>query len=282
MHSKLQPCLVLMDQRPQFWMMYVSYINTFHLFERAIRTNDLELFVHTLTPVIDLFFATAHINYARWLTKYQLDLLNIEESHPGLKEILEKGAFTVRRTEHDFSRIAVDLTLEQTINADAASRLTGINSFTNNYAARLRWMITKSTRASFITSLLDMTGLNTKEDATQYVQPSRIRRDNEDLQKILKHICDTNNPFYENPEPDTLYNISTGKGVNEEIRKSLLQVPTKGKARHEAFIESCEIDAHNFEKTIKKEKLKSFADACATKKKKTRITLLLHSKVHVT
>ena len=78
----------------------------------------------------------------------------------------------MRRTEHDFSRIAVDLTLEQTINADAASRLTGINSFTNNYTARLRWMITKSTLASFITSLLEMTGLNTKEDATQYVQPS--------------------------------------------------------------------------------------------------------------
>lgn len=71
----------------QFWMMYVGYINIFHQFERAIRTNDLGLFIYTLTPIIVLFFATGHINYSRWLTKYQLDLLNIDHSHPGLEEI---------------------------------------------------------------------------------------------------------------------------------------------------------------------------------------------------
>ena len=65
--------------------------------ERAIRTNDIDLFVHALTP-INLFFATNHINYSRWLSKFQLDLLNIDNTHPGLRGILEGGAFSVRRT----------------------------------------------------------------------------------------------------------------------------------------------------------------------------------------
>ena len=213
----------------QFWMMYVRYIKIFHRLERAIRTNDVGLFTSTLTPVIDLFFATSHINYARWLTKYQLDLMNVDTSYPGLRAILNSGCFSVRRTDHDFSRIPVDLTLEQTINADAASRLTGITSFTNEYSARLRWMITKATRASFVTSLQEMTGLITKEDITAELRPRRIKRDNEDLQKIVHQICSTNNPFQQNLAPETLYNVSTGKGARETSRRAYLEYLAKGK-----------------------------------------------------
>ena len=97
----------------------------------------------------------------------------MDDTHPGLREILNKGAFSVRRTEHHFSRLPVDLTLEQTINADAACRLTGITSFTNDYSARLRWMITKATRASFITLLQEMTGLINKEDVTPELSESK-------------------------------------------------------------------------------------------------------------
>ena len=141
---------------PQFWIMYVDYIHTFDELERATRTNDIDLYIQSVSPVIGLFFATNHVNYSRWLTKFQLDLLNVENSHPGLRETLDSGAFSVRRTEHPFSRCPVDLTLEQTINADAASRFTKMSAFTNNFAARLRWMVTKSTRASFVSLVQEM------------------------------------------------------------------------------------------------------------------------------
>lgn len=134
----------------QFWMMCVKYIHDYHNSERAIRTNDVDLFAHALTPIMNLFFATNHINYSRWLSKFQLDLLNIDNTHPGLRSILEKGAFTVRRTSKSFSRTPVDLTLEQIVNADAASRRTGISAATNNYSSRLRRMVTKSTRAAVV------------------------------------------------------------------------------------------------------------------------------------
>ncbi|KAK4322460.1 hypothetical protein Pmani_006800 [Petrolisthes manimaculis] len=94
--------------------------------KRAILTNNVAQFSHALTPLIEIFFATNHMNPAWWLTKNQLDLLNIEQTHPGLRSIIEKGAFTVKRTKKAFSRKSVGRTLEQTINADAASRQTEI------------------------------------------------------------------------------------------------------------------------------------------------------------
>ena len=83
----------------------------------------------------------------------------------------------MRRCNNAFSRVAVDLTLEQTVNADAASRLTGIVSATNNYAARLRWMITKSTRASFISLVQEIAGMISTNDVSAEQRPSRIERD---------------------------------------------------------------------------------------------------------
>ena len=200
--------------------------------------------------------------------------------HPGLREILNQGAFTVRRTEHDFRRNPVDLTLEQTINADAASRLTGITSFTNDYSARLRWMETKATRASFISLLQEMTGLVSKEDVTAELRPRRIQRDNEDLRKITKQILDTSNLFETLNASEVLYNISTGKGTDEEVRESLLNVPTKGKARHKEFIKSCENDPNKFESPIKKENVKTFVAGCATNRRtrNTKIAALKGSR----
>lgn len=75
----------------------------------------------------------------------------------------------------------MDLTLEQTINVDAASRLSGITSATNNYTARLCWMITKSTRDSFMSLVQEMAGLVTKDDTTTELTCRWIERDAKDL-----------------------------------------------------------------------------------------------------
>ena len=94
-----------------FWMMYIDNIHTYHNLERSVRTNSIVLYIVTLTPITDLFFTAGHINYCRWLTKFQLDLSNCDETHPGLCQFLDRGAFSVRIYENSFSRVAVDLTL---------------------------------------------------------------------------------------------------------------------------------------------------------------------------
>ena len=88
----------------QFWLTYVNLVHVFLLFNRACRTNNLELFIYALDITTDVFFATNRPNYSRWMVLYVLRLLNIDHTHPGLRHVLEGGALSVRRTTKQFSR----------------------------------------------------------------------------------------------------------------------------------------------------------------------------------
>lgn len=63
----------------------------------------------------------------------------------------EIDAFSIRRTNKDFSRSAIDLSLEQTINHDAASQMKGIDAFRNSENAMRRWSLTMTQRAMAVT-----------------------------------------------------------------------------------------------------------------------------------
>ena len=67
----------------------------------------------------------------------------------------------------------IDLTLEQTINADAASLRTGINVFTNSISARQRWAQSHFLRMSVLSHLLESLDLNKKEDITADLQKNK-------------------------------------------------------------------------------------------------------------
>lgn len=111
---------------PQYYMMYVKFIDYYLMLNFSIRTGDFDMFLYILPELAKFFFIFNQQNYARYLIKYHDNLLKVNDTHPGLREDFEKGSFGVKRTDKPFSRQPVDLTLEQTINADAANKLTGI------------------------------------------------------------------------------------------------------------------------------------------------------------
>lgn len=112
-------------QTAKYWMMYITFVRMYNTFIRSVRTGDHELFINILPEMIHLFFVFNHQNYARWLSYFYNNMLRMEETHPGISDDFVNGILSVRRTERPFSRLPIDLTLEQTINADAASKLTG-------------------------------------------------------------------------------------------------------------------------------------------------------------
>ena len=65
------------------------------------------------------------------MTYYALELENIQNEKPQVIEYLKNGAFSVNRTGKAFSIVAVDMALEQTINAEVKKRLKGIMAFTD-------------------------------------------------------------------------------------------------------------------------------------------------------
>ncbi len=108
-----------------------------------------------------------------------------------------------------FSRSAVDLTLEQTVNKDAASSQTGISAFTQCVKARKRWTVTRSVRGAIVASLLEMAGLTIREEISQELKPYRIQRDNTDLKRVMKGLEETLTPF--TMADDRLYCLTSGR-----------------------------------------------------------------------
>ena len=253
----------------KFWLIYIQLVNLFLKFNRACRTNDVDLFIYALALICPMFFACHRPKYARWMVKYLHNLINMENTHPGIRKIFENGALTIRRSSRSFSRNAVDITLEQTVNADAASRSTGISAFSQSDSARRRWMITRSVRSAIIGHLLSSAGLKTSEDVSKSLRPYRVVKDNEDLSKIIHAIQNTMNPFELEPEQN-LYCLTTGLKVADNIRDDLLSCRKKGEMWHDEFVQGCFNDASRFEKPIQRRKVQNFASAAVKCKVKTK------------
>ena len=125
----------------QFWFNYICMIQEYHTFTKSIRSGDLEMFVAILPAINNYYFSLNHPNYARWLVKYHENLLPLLETHLDVYKDFKRSYFGVQRTKKPFSCIPVDLTLEQTINANALSRQMGIGYFTESIAARQKWAV---------------------------------------------------------------------------------------------------------------------------------------------
>ncbi|CAH0558567.1 unnamed protein product [Brassicogethes aeneus] len=80
-----------------------------------------------------------------WMVSHALKLPDIPM---WLYKGFQQGCFGIKRTSKPFSRQPIDLVLEQTINAVAARRLTGVIHFTNSISARQRWARNHDHRSS--------------------------------------------------------------------------------------------------------------------------------------
>ena len=93
----------------------------------------------------DLFFSFDRQNYARYLTFFPVFVANLDESHPGATELLQRDAVSVARSFIPGNRCAVDKTMEETFMRHAKSRSrsggsgTGISGIAGNYDAYQRW-----------------------------------------------------------------------------------------------------------------------------------------------
>ena len=83
----------------QYWITYVELVVIYHRLHRACRSNDVDLFIFSLGEMIPILFAANRPNYSRWMVRYYLNLINMEETHPGLKQLLSQGAMSIKRTE---------------------------------------------------------------------------------------------------------------------------------------------------------------------------------------
>lgn len=154
-------------------MMYMNMMEIYFTLNTAIRTADFESYKYILPAINDLCFTfnlQNYENYARFLVKYVDNLLNVDDTHPGSREEFSRGSFGVKRTNKTFSRQPIDLTLEQTINADAGNKLTGISYLTNSLAARQKWTKNHTLRSEMIAFDWQSCTGTCREIFAQYIQ----------------------------------------------------------------------------------------------------------------
>ena len=136
--------------------------------------------------MMPFFFIFNKTNYARLGTFYLNELILLDETHPELSKEFENGNLSIARTKKSFSRQAIDLTLEQTINRDAASSATGIAAFTNNITARQRWSDGHCANMTVLTSLMEDLHFLKKDDITENLKKHRIKKNDLTLIKFEK------------------------------------------------------------------------------------------------
>lgn len=225
--------------------------------------------MYILSKISNIFFIFNHQNYARWLVKYEDNLKKVDESHPGLSARFESGSFGVKRTNKPFSRQPVDLTLEQTINADAARRLTGVIQFTNSISARQRWAKSHGIRSMIISHVYDEVGMKNNQDVASDLKQNQINISCNQIKSFIGIVNQNLNPFERSLNEDVLYNISTGQSVSENVTDFLINIEESGHTLREQFISERAVDSSRFESPIKKNKILTFSNMA--KKKQVRI-----------
>ncbi|GFU18339.1 uncharacterized protein TNCV_1980261 [Trichonephila clavipes] len=247
-------------------MIYIKLVYHYLQLSRSIRAGDFQLFLDILPKITNLFFVFNHQNYAKWTVQYHYNLRKVSTTHPGLEEDFQKGFFGIKRTNKPFSRQPIDLTLEQTINADAARTLTGIAHLTNSISARQRWARSHDIRSTIITHVLEEIGITKKQDISTELQPHNIKKSCHQLEKFMNSFDQYVNPFSLDLSPDQLFNIASGKAASSEVEEFLLNVQEIGEKLRTTFIAECELDSTRFERAIKKTPIHNFSSLLVKKK----------------
>ena len=158
----------LYGKTASFWIQYVYLIHLNHDFTRSLRTGDLDLYISCLPKITNIFFCNKSFNYARQFVKYYDSLIKFPNTHLEVYSGFQNGWFGIKQTAKSFFSTPTDLSLEQTINADASSQRLGITSMTNSISAKQHRAESHFLRITIIPSLLDMLDLKENENVSKF------------------------------------------------------------------------------------------------------------------
>lgn len=95
-----------MGENVAYWAIYIYMINrVYRELQRAVRTNDVDLYVKILPCLTDIFYGLNRPNYARWCS---LALDKLKSLDPEAVDMLKSGAFSIRRTSKSYCRSPTD------------------------------------------------------------------------------------------------------------------------------------------------------------------------------
>ena len=122
----------LLGKTCQFWLVnYLDVMEVLHLIHSAVQGNDYALKLEGWIRMMPYFFALNKTNYSRYGSYYIQQLISLDRTHPGCKELIEIKGVSVQAKDQYPLRTAIDQRGEQTLNREAKS-VGGIGRFGGN------------------------------------------------------------------------------------------------------------------------------------------------------
>lgn len=199
----------------KFWLQYLHYIDVLKMFIFAERSGNWAMHLTAISKMIDLFSVTGHINYSKCAKLYLQQMLELETTYPWVHtNFSEHGYHTVRRSDRFWAGLWTDLIIEQILMRGLKSRGGLTRGRGVSESVRLLWVKTMHRCASIHNAMSNLTKVlhKTSEQHTELGQ-SRIKRDNDDLMKIINWFK-WHNPF--TLDDTSLRSLSMGLTASEE------------------------------------------------------------------
>ena len=189
----------------------------------ATKTNNLDLHISSLQSMCPLLFAVNHQHYAKYLSVYLINLLNLP---PQARTLLQENGFSVLRSRTAAGRTPVDLTIEQTINRHAKTN-GGIVGFSRSLPAYYRWLVTRHNRAQYVSAVNQMTEIESKTDENhKEFSTAALKKGEIAVQNTISAFEAFINPFQ--VCRNELVNLSSGQKVPDAIANDLLMAEANG------------------------------------------------------
>ena len=221
----------------KFWQSYIDLVQLLLNFTRATRTGNWNLHLATLKAFLPWFFAYDRLNYARYASVYYCEMVRLERTHPEAYGAFQEGDFVVQRLQGSkFAQVAVDQTIEQTVNRDSKTS-GGIVGFSTKPGATLRWVLTAHDRAALTNVCRQEAGMiDDTSPAHKETKKARLQKDEADVQCLASTLENWCNPFSASSDGE-LVCLSSGQAAGDTLQADLSQAFTQGMAACQKFVE---------------------------------------------
>ena len=250
--EKYKDDLKTCSRTAKLWLQYLDYMEVVKDFTRSERTGDWNLYLFTLSRMINLFAATAHIHYAKSARLHLQNMLELKTTHPWVYKQFSNGYHTVRRSDKFWAGLWSDLIIEQVMMRSIKSnggltRGRGIAESTSQL-----WIGSIHRSADIHNAMSALTGA-CRKTSEQHVNLSlsRMTRDDKDFATV-KDWFDNHEPF-DKAEPE-LKSLSSGLIAGPEINCDDAEKVGRGIQKKQDNVGFEEV------KIRRKEKAKTFED----------------------
>eukprot|EP00057_Strongylocentrotus_purpuratus_P028770 XP_011683244.1 PREDICTED: uncharacterized protein LOC105447183 [Strongylocentrotus purpuratus] len=244
------------------WCSYLDMVDTLLQFTRATRESNWDLHLAAIRAMLPWMFSYNRTNYSRYLPIYWMEMHELARTHPDILKEFQDGNFAVQRQDaYGFAGVPCDQTIEQTVNRDSKTR-GGLKGFTVNKGAVCRWTVGHHERAAIMRQCEEMAGKGQRAALRKDLTEGRMKRDQEDVQRIMETVTSLANPFEDvTCTSSEIVHLASGVVASSDVSTDLMVAEAKGDAAFTSYCqERLQDNDKSIQDTLPKSKLKTFSN----------------------